>query len=117
MTSTVDSAAGAALRRRFDRTNAEYEQLLATARQLRAEDSDVSDIADDGSRASEHEQEDLLLGNLRRQLDQLEAALERLQQGKYGVCDVCGQRISAGRLKALPAATTCVSCQQAQERR
>ena len=48
-----------------------------------------------------------------RRLDrvaQIEAALLRLDDGSYGVCERCGDRIAAGRLEALPTATTCVSC-------
>lgn len=35
-------------------------------------------------------------------------ALAKLDEGSYGICDVCGDAIPAGRLEALPWATTCV---------
>jgi DnaK suppressor protein len=35
-------------------------------------------------------------------------ALEKLDEGSYGVCDVCGEPIAAGRLEALPWAVLCV---------
>ena len=41
---------------------------------------------------------------------QIEAALERLEEGKYGVCLVCQKSISAERLEALPHAVRCMGC-------
>ena len=39
-----------------------------------------------------------------------ERALARLADGSYGICQVCGARISAERLAARPMARTCVGC-------
>ncbi|MBC7752416.1 MAG: TraR/DksA C4-type zinc finger protein [Candidatus Saccharibacteria bacterium] len=41
------------------------------------------------------------------ELNQLSEALARLDAGKYGVCELCGEEIEAGRLEALPFATKC----------
>ncbi len=43
-------------------------------------------------------------------LEKLEAALQRMEEGKYGVCEACGQAIELERLAALPTATLCVAC-------
>lgn len=43
----------------------------------------------------------------------LERALEKLDEGTYGICDHCRRCIQPGRLEALPAARLCVSCQRA----
>jgi DnaK suppressor protein len=51
-----------------------------------------------------------LLDAARTQVSAVDAALERLAQGRYGVCEVCGQPIGAERLAARPSATTCVRC-------
>jgi DnaK suppressor protein len=48
---------------------------------------------------------------------QVERALERLDLGTYGQCEVCRKPISPERLEAFPAATCCVSCKRANERR
>jgi RNA polymerase-binding protein DksA len=50
------------------------------------------------------------------QLEQIEDALERLDEGRYGQCENCGQEIPPGRLEILPHATLCVNCQSQQER-
>jgi phage/conjugal plasmid C-4 type zinc finger TraR family protein len=44
-------------------------------------------------------------------------ALQRIQDGTYGLCVDCGKRIPAARLAIKPEATRCVACQSEQERR
>ena len=51
-----------------------------------------------------------LLGQARGQLDSIDAALRRLDEGGYGRCERCGQPIAPERLAARPTATRCVSC-------
>ena len=46
---------------------------------------------------------------------QLGEAMERLAQGRYGECRDCGERITAARLRALPFAIRCISCQEEHE--
>jgi RNA polymerase-binding transcription factor DksA len=43
-------------------------------------------------------------------LKKLGAALQRIEEGTYGVCEACGQAIEAERLAALPIATLCIAC-------
>ena len=63
---------------------------------------------------------DLLLAERARARERV-AALERefagLAEGRYGVCDRCGQPIGAERLAARPAAVTCVRCAGGGRRR
>ena len=49
---------------------------------------------------------------LRRDLEQVEAALRARQTGTYGQCQQCRQEIPAERLAARPEATLCVTCQR-----
>ena len=51
-----------------------------------------------------------LLDAAREQVAALDAALGRLAAGRYGVCERCGRPIGEGRLKARPAALTCIGC-------
>jgi RNA polymerase-binding transcription factor len=51
-----------------------------------------------------------LLEAAREQLTAIDAALARLEDGRYGRCDRCGQPIGDDRLAARPAARTCVRC-------
>jgi DnaK suppressor protein len=51
-----------------------------------------------------------LLDQARERLTAIDAALARLEDGRYGRCDRCGQPIGADRLAARPAALTCIRC-------
>ena len=51
-----------------------------------------------------------LLEAAREQVAAVDAALERLADGRYGVCDRCGRPIGEDRLAARPAARTCIDC-------
>jgi len=44
-------------------------------------------------------------------------ALRRIEEGTYGICESCGQRIDPARLEILPEATMCLECQRQFERR
>lgn len=46
------------------------------------------------------------------QLGEVERALQKIDEGSYGICDSCGARIPEGRLEAHPSATRCVTCAQ-----
>jgi RNA polymerase-binding transcription factor DksA len=46
----------------------------------------------------------------------VEAAIERVKQGTYGMCDTCAKPIPLARLKVLPFAKLCVQCQQDEEK-
>ena len=46
----------------------------------------------------------------------LDAALERMDAGGYGVCTDCGADIAVERLRAFPAAVRCIQCQERHEK-
>lgn len=47
--------------------------------------------------------------NAQKDLKELKAALKRIEEGKYGTCQKCGDPIEKGRLKIYPAAILCVT--------
>jgi len=49
-------------------------------------------------------------------VNRLSAALERLNDGEYGICVECEEPISPARLRAMPEVQTCVRCQDRIER-
>ena len=51
-----------------------------------------------------------------RELGQIEHALQRIKQGKYGTCAGCGHKILVARLNALPYSTLCIGCQRESEK-
>ncbi len=60
--------------------------------------------------AFEREHVAALLDQTREHLGQVDAALCRVDEGRYGRCERCGQPIAAGRLEARPTATLCIRC-------
>lgn len=71
--------------------------------------------ADAASDAFEREKEFSILEQVAAELDEVDRALERLDNGTYGRCDACGEAIVDERLAAQPAARFCVEHQVAAE--
>jgi RNA polymerase-binding protein DksA len=67
--------------------------------------------ADQAQDLLRHERRMASIDQAKAQLEQVTAALGRLAEGSYGVCQRCGKPIASGRLEALPQATLCVECQ------
>jgi len=53
----------------------------------------------------------------REKLHEIEAVLERIEDGTYGLCEDCGENIPMGRLQAKPHARRCVACKFKEEKR
>ncbi len=51
----------------------------------------------------------------RKLIQKIDQALERIEDGGFGVCDDCGEDISIARLKARPVTTLCIKCKSKQE--
>jgi DnaK suppressor protein len=51
----------------------------------------------------------------RRLIAKIKNALDRLDNGTFGICDECGEDISDKRLKARPVTTLCINCKKKQE--
>ena len=60
--------------------------------------------------AYERAQVSALVRQVQAHVFEVEAALARLAQGRYGTCERCGTTISSGRLEARPTARTCIAC-------
>jgi len=58
-----------------------------------------------------------IMGNKSEEIDDIDAALHKLDDGSYGVCEECGEDIPVKRLDAVPSASYCVSCQHDIDRR
>jgi DnaK suppressor protein len=51
----------------------------------------------------------------RKLIRKIQEALERIEDGTYGVCEECGEDIGVARLKARPVTTLCIKCKAKQE--
>ncbi len=65
-------------------------------------------FADSGQVAAEQGENQALAASLREQLDDVERALAKLDEGTYGRCERCDQPIGEARLEAMPAARFCI---------
>ncbi len=73
-------------------------------------------MADDATFAYEQTKELSLQQNVKGLLAQVDQALQRFDQGTYGVCVSCGQCIDAARLRAIAYAPLCITCARSQSR-
>jgi DnaK suppressor protein len=76
----------------------------------------TSEASDEGSALTEYERNQAMVDNDRALQGQISAAIERLDMGRYGICERCGKEISARRLEALPYVTLCLDDQERAER-
>jgi DnaK suppressor protein len=73
------------------------------------------DMADHGSGELNQHLSVTLMENDRVELERIEKAIGRIEQGIYGKCEVCEKVIPMTRLKAIPWATRCITCQSKAE--
>ncbi len=73
------------------------------------------DPADAGSASFERETAQSLSNHARGLLLQIDDAVRRIDNGVYGTCESCGERIESARLEALPYATLCMDCKRRAE--
>lgn len=74
------------------------------------------EFADAGTATFEREKDLSVSNNIRDLMDKIDRALERIDEGNYGLCERCGRPIEKARIKALPYATLCIRDKQAEER-
>lgn len=94
------------------------DDLMKTVRNQQISDTmqnDIGDSVDEASRSIERELLFELSDNERVTLDQIEAALRKIDKGTYGMCESCQRPIAKARLDALPFARYCIDCQNSAE--
>src|SRR3712207_4358868 len=100
-------------------------ELLEEIEELQQESAQVNQTegygvknhpAEDASELFLRERNLAVANDLRQELDDIERALTRIENGAYGQCEVCGEAINPERLEARPAATYCIRHQRERER-
>ena len=92
-------------------------ELTAKVMEIRHDLREPAD-PDFEERASEREEDEVLesLENSHLlEIDQISAAIVRIDEGSYGECISCGESISEGRLSSLPYALQCIECASSSE--
>lgn len=73
-------------------------------------------MADQGTDTMEREKNFFYAQRDGRLLYHIDQALDRIEQGAFGLCDSCGDPISRERLKAVPHARLCIQCKSKEEK-
>jgi DnaK suppressor protein len=94
-------------RRRLAALTGDFDAVVAASRDSNADDEHDPEGA---TIAFERSQLSALARQARERLDEVEAALARVDAGTYGECERCGDPIAPARLEARPAAARCVAC-------
>jgi len=121
----LDDKTVAALRARLEedlrRVEADVAELDRHERESQSEASGENvyrdHMADQGSATFERELDMTLEENERDLLGEERAALARMDAGTYGTCERCSAEIPAARLEAVPTASLCITCKEAEETR
>lgn len=108
---------------------AKLEQMREELREMeRGLDTDQRDRAEDEGDYTEHDAGDMSQSlftremdntvehTVERRLEEIERALQKIEEGTYGICDDTGKEIPRGRLEAVPEAVRTVEAQQRYER-
>lgn len=74
------------------------------------------EFADAGSATFERERDLSISNNIKDLLDKIGRALEKIDDGSFGICERCGNPIEKARVKALPYAPLCIKDAQAEGR-
>ena len=90
----------------------EMEQQEASARSsdVRREGSPFGKREEEATESLELEKRLAVSKQSKEHLDEIEHALQKFEEGTYGLCDSCGKLIAPDRLEALPHASLCVDC-------
>jgi len=93
--------------------------LLAEAEKTGTDMSDkVVNFPDPADRATLESDRNFMLrirDRERKLIGKIKAALERIEDGSFGICEECGEEIGLERLKARPVTTLCIECKKKQE--
>jgi DnaK suppressor protein len=96
--------------RSFTALTGDFNDVVAASRDSNADDEHDPEGA---TIAFERSQTAALVLQVQGHLAEIDAAVQRLEGGTYGICDRCEQPIARARLEARPAARTCIRCASA----
>jgi len=97
------------------------DEIVKKAKQTLEEDMslDANDLPDEMDLASSEYLQSFtfrLRGREKAFLEKIQKALNKIDDGSFGVCEECSEEISVKRLEARPETTLCIRCKEDQER-
>jgi hypothetical protein len=94
----------------MSRIESEAREVLIRRRESLRRGPESGPLSGDPSGADDDVPPEPLSEGVRRELAEIEAALGRIADGRYGRCLTCGGPIGLQRLRAIPEARYCVAC-------
>jgi DnaK suppressor protein len=82
---------------------------------IKPDKENYADLTDQASVESDRSLLLRLRGREQRLLKKIDEAVKRIEDGTFGVCESCGEKIGIKRLQARPVTTLCIDCKTAQE--
>jgi len=101
-----------------ERLLGQKEFLIAEAEQAMNSLPEQTIFPDLGDQATAETDRSFMLrlrGREQKLLKKIEEAIDRIDKGEYGICEVCGEEIGIERLEARPVTTMCIACKTEQE--
>ena len=86
-----------------------------TVHEMREENSLYPDPSDRASQETEHINVLRIRDRERKLISKIDEALERVNNGSFGLCEECGEEIGEERLKIRPVTTFCIRCKETLE--
>jgi RNA polymerase-binding protein DksA len=100
------------LLRYFDQEAQRLQRAIQIQQELIKQPGETrGELFEEASEITEQAQNIAVLEQLNKELAQIQTARKRLEEGRYGICQKCGQPIPRERLRVRPYATLCVRCQ------
>src|SRR6266568_9632890 len=88
-----------------------------TVSEMTADTTNFPDPTDRATQESDRSFELRIRDRERRLINKIKEALERIDNGTFGICEMCEEDISEARLKARPVTTLCIDCKIEQEKK
>ncbi len=93
------------------------EEAGKTVSEMTAETTNFPDPNDRATQESDRNFELRIRDRERKLINKIKEALARIDDGTFGICEVCGEEISEGRLRARPVTTLCIDCKIEEEKK
>jgi DnaK suppressor protein len=92
-----------------------FHEANKTVTGMTAHDDNLPDPTDRAALESDRNFTLRIRDRERKLIVKIKEAIERIDNGTYGICEMCGEEISEARLKARPVTTLCIECKRRQE--
>jgi DnaK suppressor protein len=88
-----------------------------TVNEMTSDSSNFPDPTDRATQESDRNFELRIRDRERKLINKIKDALDRIDNGEFGICEECGDEISEARLKVRPVTTLCINCKMEEEQK